>query len=640
MAVVGNGMTSFHFCKQLIQYSLNLDYEVIVYGEEKTSAYDRVHLTDYIHDQKESKIQLSESNWYSENQIRLISDTRVSKIERDRRILITENGDEQKYDKLVLSTGSTPFSPPINGIKSKGVFFYRTIEDANKIREYSKFQTHAVTLGGGLLGLETANALNEIGLETHIVEYANGLMNRQLNADGSETLEEHIREKGLSVHLNKGLKAITEFADGLLLEFSDGTEMKTGMLVISTGVRPRDDLAQSADLNLGARGGIVVNDQLQTSDPNIFAIGECAMHRGQVYGFVSPCYAMAETLAQNLAGDTATYEGSSLACRLKLLGVEVSAFGDNLGGGKIVFYRSEKIYRMMVLKSDRIVGAIVVGDWDQTHQLQLATSENRFVSQPEQKRFRKTGTIEEPESLQQWPEHAIVCNCLQVKKGQLVACIAKGCTQLEQLSKETGAGTVCGSCCPLLASLTGESGESTVYIPQGKKTLLGASVAAILLCATLYALGPLAIPDTVQSTYYSFTRLWNDSLYKQISGYSMAGFSLLALLLSLRKRTKLGGKSNFGLWRAAHSTLGTLCLVALVLHTGLSFGNNSNAWLMISFVAMNTAGGFAALTLALENKLNGPLSRKLRALVTKFHILLFWPYPALIGLHVYKVYAY
>ncbi|MCH6258637.1 FAD-dependent oxidoreductase [Puniceicoccaceae bacterium K14] len=633
-------MTSHKFCQLLIERKLNKAYEILVYGEEQQVAYDRVHLTDYIHSKDVKQIALSDANWYQDNQIQLISGVRISGIEPDKKSLKLENGTSQAYDKLVLATGSYPFIPPVEGTDSKGVFVYRTIEDAQKIRDYSASKSHAVTLGGGLLGLEAANALKELGLETHVVEFANGLMPRQLNDDASKALESQIASKGLTVHLGKGLKSVLEFGDGLLLQFSDGSEMKTGMLVLSTGVRPRDELANDAGLTVGARGGIVVNDQLQTSDPNIYAIGECAMHRGQVYGFVSPCYSMAETLAETLVNKAASYEGSDLSCRLKLLGVEVSAFGENLGEGKRVVYKANGIYRMMLLKSDRIVGAIVVGDWNQTHHLQLATTENRFFSPIEQNRFIKTGTIDEPDSLQEWPNHAIVCNCMQVNKGQLMACMEKGCSKLEQITDQTGAGSVCGSCRPLIASLTGETGEQAIYIPKGRKTLLGAALLGVVICCILYFLAPLPPSRSVQDTYHSIVQIWNDSLYKQITGYTMAGLSALALLLSARKRTKRLGKSNFGFWRAAHSILGTTCLLALILHTGLSFGENLNAWLMICFVAMNTAGGFAGLTLAMEQKLTGPLSRRLRSFVVKLHILLFWPYPALLGFHIYKVYAY
>lgn len=634
-------MTALRFCQGLIEHALTKSHRIIVFGEEVEAAYDRVHLTDYILSESLSTIQLRPEKWYKDNGIQLVTGCRIASIDKERRSIVDSHKQRHSYDTLVLCTGSKAFVPPIDGVDTEGVFVYRSIDDARAIRAFCSGKSSAVTIGGGLLGLEAANALSELGLQTSIVEHSNGLMSRQLNQDGSATLARHVSEKNLTIHLRKELVGILQFADSMLLRFSDHSELKTDMVVIAAGVRPRDELAQDAGLNCGARGGVIVDDHLQTSDPHIYALGECAMHRGKVYGFVAPCYQMADTLAECLAGhDGTTYQGSDLSCRLKLLGIEVSAFGDYLEPGEQITYQADGIYRMITLKSDRIIGATLVGEWDQTHHLQLAVEENRFMSPIDQNAFRSSGRIEEIDPIQDWPASATICNCMQVTKGQLSSCMESGCKTIDSLSQSTGAGTVCGSCRPLLAQLTGEKGASALYQPKGRSLLLATALAALAACVAILLFYPLPAAKSVQDAYYTLSKTWQDTLYKQISGYSMAGLSVIALLLSARKRIRWINTGNFGWWRAIHSLLGVLCLMALLLHTGLDFGENLNAWLMTCFVGLNTAGAFAGLTLAMEQRLSGPFARRLRGIVIKAHIVFFWPYPALLGFHIYKTYAY
>lgn len=640
IVVVGNGMVSHRFCERLATYPNSPNYEVSVFGEEPQPAYDRVHLTEYFKAPSPETLTLGGRQWYSDRGYKLHSGTRVTSIDRAAKTISDSNGRFHPYDHLVLATGSFPFVPPIEGSTNPGVFVYRTIADADAIIEHCRGKTTAIVLGGGLLGLEAANALKELGLNTSVVEFANGLMPRQLNQDASRVLEQQIRDIGVNPILGKAANSIEPSGENLIVTFTDGSKLLTDILVIATGVRPADSLAQSANLELGARGGIIVSDHLRSSDESISAIGECALHRGQIYGFVAPGYQMAEVLADQLCGGNKIYEGSDLSCRLKLLGIEVSTFGDYLGEGRTLIHRSATSYRMIVLKRDCYAGGTVVGEWSQTHILQLAISEERFMTPSEQAAFEKDGNLPAGDALSDWPNNAIICNCTQTTKGTLSACISSGCTKLADLSDATGAGTVCGSCRPLLAQLCGETGDEAAYRPRGRKLLWIAAAFALLACIALLSVTPFPEPQSVRSGYYEFSKIWHDSLYKQISGYSMAGLSLLAILLSARKRIRFFRFANYGWWRGVHGTLGSLCLVFLVAHTGLDFGENLNLWLMTCFVGLNLVGAFAGLSIAMEDRFSGPWSRRIRSLVTKAHILFFWPYPVLLGFHIYKAYAY
>ncbi|MDQ8203704.1 FAD-dependent oxidoreductase [Pelagicoccus sp. SDUM812003] len=636
--VVGNGMVSQRFAERLAEKRLPVQLTIL--GEEPHHAYDRVHLSAYFRHRDHKSLLLAKDSWYAKNGVQLLKGCRAVAIDRARKEVVTHTGERLPYDKLVLATGSTPFVPPIEGIDTEGVFTYRTIEDASKIIEYARGKKRGIALGGGLLGLEAANALRELGLATYVVEFANGLMPRQLNQDASMVLEKNVRELGVTPLLGKGARTVQRRNGGLSITFSDDTILETDLLVVAAGIRPRDDLAQASGLSLGARGGILVNDSLQTSDSDIYAIGECALHRGQIYGLVAPGYHMADILADRIEGFERCFEGADTSCRLKLLGVEVCAFGDNLGEGKTLVYRDAQCYRMLVLKRDCIAGATVVGDWGQIHQIQIAVKDQRFMSPSEQAKFEKTGLIDAGESALDWTANTMICNCVQISKGQISACVSNGCSSVSQLSKETGAGTVCGSCRPLLGQLVGATDEEAVFAPKGRRALLAASWIAASIVLALFLVGPLPIPTTVQDAYYQFCKLWTEELYKQISGYTMAGASLLALGLSARKRVTFARFGNFGWWRATHAILGSICLLALLAHTGLSFGNNLNLWLMSVFVSLNLVGALAGLTVAMEDRFTSPLARRIRSFVTRMHIVFFWPYPALLGFHIYKVYAY
>ncbi len=640
LLVVGNGMASFRLCEALCERGLNQRFRIIVVGEEPTPAYDRVHLTRYLENGEAGPLALGSLDWYKAKGMELVVGEQVERVDLDLKEAISGSGRSWSFDKLVLATGSRPFVPPVEGADKEGVFVYRTLEDASAIKSYAAGKRRALVLGGGLLGLEAANALRSLGMETSIVEFANGLMPRQLNKEGSLVLENQVRKLGLSVILGKGAQRITSQGDSMEVAFSDGSSLLTEMVVISTGIQPRDDLARSTGLLCGARGGIVVDDALNTSAPDVFAIGECALHRGQVYGFVAPAYRMAECLAGRLAGEEPVFEGSDLSCRLKLLGIEVSVFGDHLGEGKTLVYQSPDYYRMIILKQDSIVGGTVIGEWSQTHQLQLAVQENRYMPPSEQSAFTRGGVIEVAEPLNEWPGGAVVCNCTQVTKERLTSCIASGCRSISELSSATGAGTVCGSCRPLLGTLLGHEDSEAVYVPKGRKALWVATLAAVALTDGIFLLEQMASARSVQGFYFPLTKLWRETELKQISGFSMVGLSALALAISARKRVKRFRVGNFGYWRAVHSALGALCLLMLVLHTGLSLGENLNRLLAVSFLGLNAAGAAAGITVAMESRWQGPVARRIRSVVVKAHLLFFWPYPVLLGFHIYKVYFY
>ena len=271
---------------------------------------------------------LARLEWYHNHGVELHVGDRACSIDRRHGRVRSDKGVEIPYDFVVMATGSYPFVPQVPGIDKRGVFVYRTIEDLQHIIEYSKHAKRCAVLGGGLLGLEAAKAAHELGMETHVVEFAPRLMPRQVDDAGSRMLVRRIEAMGIRVHLGKSSKEVHGNGRTERLEFTDGGMLDLEMIIVSAGIRPRDDLAKESGLAIGPRGGVVVNDRLQTSDPAIYAIGECALHRGMVYGLVAPGYEMAEIVAANLVDGDRQFSGTDLSTKLKLLGCDVASFGD------------------------------------------------------------------------------------------------------------------------------------------------------------------------------------------------------------------------------------------------------------------------------------------------------------------------
>lgn len=462
LIVVGNGMVGHHFLEQLVASPAAAEYDILVFGEEKQLAYDRVHLSEYFAGSTHADLAMGTSDWYTEQGIQLLLNEPVTGLDRDQRTVTTPKGD-YNYDELVLATGSYPFVPPIEGREHPHCFVYRTLEDLDAIRASAQAGKSGVVVGGGLLGLEAANALKSLGLQAHVVEFAPRLMPVQLDTDGGALLRHKIEELGVQVHTEKATTAIVAGEEARLrMNFNDDSHLETDLIVFSAGIRPQDALARSSGLEVGERGGIVVNDQCTTSDPHIHAIGECALWDQRIFGLVAPGYTMARTLASVLNGDQdAAFTGADMSTKLKLLGVDVGSIGDAHGqtpGARNIRFNDEQVghYRRMVVSEDgkKLLGAILVGD--NSHYdtlLQYALNGIALPDNPE--------TLILPESQggapalgpDALPETASICSCHNVTKGDICGAIDAGCGDLGSVKAETKASTGCGGCTALLKNV-------------------------------------------------------------------------------------------------------------------------------------------------------------------------------------------
>ena len=476
--VVGNGMVGYKFCEKFMAHDKGKEFKLTVFGEEPRPAYDRVHLSEFFENKDAKKLELAPRSWYTDNNIELVTGEKVTAITRDDKKVETSNGNTYTYDYLILSTGSLPFVPPIEGVDKRGVFVYRTIEDLEDMLAYAdelkkvKPEAKATILGGGLLGLEAAKAVMDMGLEPHVVEFAPKLMPRQLDHNGSEVLKLKLESLGIKIHLDKATKKILGNGSIQGMEFNDSEILETDMLVVSAGIRPRDELGKASGLEMGSRGGIVVNNKMQTSDPNIFAIGEVALYNDMIYGLVAPGYEMAEIAVEQIIGDQSKNMSSEIdmSTKLKLIGVDVASFGDPFvpseEGHSILFENKiNHIYKRINVSHDgqKLLGGILIGDADDynmLHQIYL-----NGMELPENVEDLILGARSEGEgnfgSAMSLPDDAQICSCENVLKKD-ICCSIKDAKALnfKDVVSQTKATSGCGGCKPMVTELVNETLKS------------------------------------------------------------------------------------------------------------------------------------------------------------------------------------
>jgi nitrite reductase (NADH) large subunit len=457
-------MVGQRLLEQLQASASNL--EITVLCEESRPAYDRVQLTSYFSGKSAQELSLVEPDFFDRSGISLKLSERAVAIDHERRVVETTSGLRLEYDRVVLATGSYPFVPSIPGCYRPGCFVYRTIDDLDAIRNASVNAKSGVVIGGGLLGLEAAKALKDLGLETHVVEFAPRLMAVQIDDAGGSMLRGRIRNLGVGVHTAKQTTAITDGSERAhRLRFADGTHLETDLIVFSAGIRPRDELARAAGLEVGERGGVVIDDACRTSDPDIFAIGECALWKGKIYGLVAPGYQMAGIVASQLQGNSeARFAGADMSTKLKLLGVDVASIGDAHAAGSgartcVFIDERRQIYKKLVVNEEgtRLLGGILIGGAEEYGTwLQMVQNELPLPANPELLMFPPVDAGidgQQPTGLAALPDSAQICSCNNVSKRDLCAAIAGGARTIGVIKQRTKAASSCGGCASLVTQV-------------------------------------------------------------------------------------------------------------------------------------------------------------------------------------------
>lgn len=455
VVLVGHGMVGHRFVEALRDRDRAGCWRITVLCEESTPAYDRVGLSSYVGSWDRAALALPGNDYPADDLVTMHTGMRAASIDRDAKIVVTDTGESVSYDALVLATGSYPFVPPTPGSGSERCFVYRTLDDLDAIRAAATDGTVGVVVGGGLLGLEAANALRLMGMRPHVVEFAPRLMPAQIDEGGGAVLAGLVTELGLTVHTGVSTTSIEPDGDGLRVALSDGSVIDAGLLVFSAGIRPRDELARACHLAVADRGGVITDIGCRTNDSSIYAIGEVAAIEGRCYGLVAPGYSTAEVVADRLVGGTAEFPGADMSTKLKLLGVDVASFGDAHGvadGALEVTLNdpTKGTYAKLVVSDDAstLLGGVLVGD---------ATAYGTLRPLVGRPLPGDPAALIAPAAAEvgvgSLPDEAQICSCNAVSKGTIRCAISAGACDVPAIKATTAAGTSCGSCVPMLKRL-------------------------------------------------------------------------------------------------------------------------------------------------------------------------------------------
>ncbi|WP_221894118.1 nitrite reductase large subunit NirB [Bathymodiolus japonicus methanotrophic gill symbiont] len=462
LLVIGNGMVGQNFLVSLMASDIKEHCDVITFCEEPIPAYDRVHLSEYFSSKSANELSLVSPDFFNENDITIHIGDKAIAIDRNNKTVTSANGAVIAYDKLILATGSRAFVPPISGHDREGCIAYRTIADLDNMIAAAKDSKVGAVVGGGLLGLEAAKALQNLGLETNVVQFGPRLMSAQLDDGGAGLLKSKIEDLGVTVLTNKNtIKIIDGDSCRHKMIFADGTELETDMIIYSAGIRPRDEIAASCGLDIAGRGGIVIDNQCLTSDKDIYAIGECASWNDKIFGLVAPGYAMARTVVDHLAGGAEEFTGADMSTKLKLNGVDVASIGDphaSTPGSLVYSYQNgvDGVYKCLVVSQDnkQLLGAVLVGDASGYPTLtQYYLNGIELPQHPDSLILPSRSDESVGLGSDALPASAQICSCYDVSKGDVCSAVEMGCTTIGALKDETKAATGCGGCAALLKSV-------------------------------------------------------------------------------------------------------------------------------------------------------------------------------------------
>jgi nitrite reductase (NADH) large subunit len=465
LVVIGNGMAGVRAVEEILARGGRDQFEITIFGDEPYGNYNRILLSDVLNGSHQADdIFLNPLAWYEEHGIRLHRGIRAERIARASKQVFGRGGVVESYDTLLLATGSVPFMPPIEGLElddgafKPGVFVFRTLDDCNAISSYAFGKKSGVVIGGGLLGLEAARGLQNFSLDVHVIQRGSTVMNQQLDGPAGAILRSTLQQLGISVHVGKDTKRVLGRECVTGIAFADGAELACDLVVVAAGIKPNVELAVRAGLLV--ERGIVVDNQLRTDDPHVYAVGECVQHRGQVYGLVAPLWEQAKILADHLTGidPAAAYHGSKIATKLKVMGVEVASMGvtePTDEGDEVVQFTEPKkgTYKKLIIRNGRLIGGILLGDIAKAPYLTQAFERNTPVPEERLSLLFDIGAPSAKASVESMPPEMQVCNCNGVTKRAIVGCVKQGKRSAKGVMESTRAGMGCGACKALVSEV-------------------------------------------------------------------------------------------------------------------------------------------------------------------------------------------
>ena len=665
VVIIGAGPVGMNFAEKLKADSAS-PFNILVFNGENCAPYDRIKLTQLLTQQVNypdifwQQQNTQAHSGHSKSSLDIIQRT-VASIDTENKIITDRQGDRYPYDRLVLATGSLPHIPQVPNIELPGVYTFRNMRDVEFLMARTHRSRHCVVVGGGLLGLEAAKGLKQKNTLVTLVHQAPRLMNRQLDDLNGELLLLYVKRFGINVITNDGLAGVLGDVRATGISTRLGKKLDCDTVVVCTGIKPNVELALAGGIKIAR--GIVVDAQLQTSCRDVYAIGECTEFNNEVYGLVAPGLEQAAILAENFKRGSATFLGTQPYTKLKVIDVEVSSLGNIADINrhpklKVLHYQQKSDHRQshqindklslgktrsLALVKGKIVGACSVGPWPEWQRLRETYSQHRRVFPWQQWLFQLTGKLwlNEDNDPSTWPANAIICQCKQVNLGAINTTIEHGCYSLKAIAHECGAGSVCGSCQPTLSQLLQNQldtsvDETAAAEPTGIRPVLTTSIIAIAGVALILLLPGISTPTSVQE--FSLSMLVNDKLFKQVSGFSLLGITLLGLMLTLRKRLHWEFLGQFQHWRTVHTVAGVMALLILLAHTGAVLGEQLNRWLMLNYLTVALIGSILGLAIGLSKR---PIIRN-RLRTTSFwaHVLTVWPLPILVSAHILSSYYF
>jgi nitrite reductase (NADH) large subunit len=459
LVVIGNGMAGARAVEEVLARGGGDQFDIVMFGDEIYGNYNRILLSNLLNgSQTQDDILINPLDWYRENSIKLHSGERVEAVDRAAKVVVSSNGVREHYDKLLIATGSRAFIPPMAGAYASegklkpGVFGYRTIDDCAAIVEYARKSKVVVTIGGGLLGLEAARAMTVLGCQSHVVHLAGHLLEMQLDATAGAILKNAMENMGIQVHLKKMTTEVkgSDKVEGLL--FKDDTSLDCDMVIVAAGIKPNSEIGVRAGLTV-ERAIVVDNHMRSVDDPDVYVVGECAQHRGRVYGLVAPLWDQGKVFADHITAKntSSVYLGSKLATKLKVMGIELASMGATEPGEErdevIQFTEPKKgTYKKLIVRDGRLVGSILMGDISKAAYLMQAFDRDSPLPEERLSLLFDLGTPSAKITLDEMPADAQVCNCNGVTKSAIGACVAAGQRSTKAVMDATRAGMGCGSC--------------------------------------------------------------------------------------------------------------------------------------------------------------------------------------------------
>lgn len=637
IAVIGTGPAGLRMVRELRRRLP--DCPILLFGDEPLSSHSRskarLNLADEIDRAEPDNI----ADLLKDPHILLHRNEPIIRIDRTKRAVFNRYGDVFVYRYLVFATGSQPRIPVIPGIDLTGVFTFRDMTDSHRLFASKTRSRHALVVGGGLLGLECAKALRRFNTRVTVVEKNDHLMFQQLDTQGAEMLRKHVESLGISVIANSSVREILGTYGVQGVELSSGEFIRCDRVVLATGIQPNIDLAKQSGLR--THRGILVDDRLQTSDPSIFAVGECVEHDGRVSDLIAPGYEQAAVAARVMAGDKAAYNGSLSITSLRVVGLSITSIGyvqehDWSRDDPCYINESAALYRKLVMQGGRLVGVVAVGEWREIPRLRDLLHNKRRIRPWRLRRFRMKGTLwSENRGVNplKWPQRTRICHCTGISLGQIKTDLKGGITSVSQLRETTGVGSVCGSCQPLLGELVNAYKKKSARRRQPFTITARLLVIALTLSLLTVLVTLPSLLDGIQSVVH-----WRNSVTPQLSGFGLSALGVVFGMLSVRLRISPLRSLHMSLWRLLQICIFPLVMLALILHVELHSVKVLDLLLLLAFSGLLVSVNLFDLFNALEKRLPSGLVRRSRQLSLRGRAVLMWTVPALLGLHIAKSY--